>query len=111
MSSNPNKSYVNRFGDYYALRHIPSGLYYVPSHLKNMSNLSPFPKLYDAKPFDLREGKYSFFYDEHNTKRMIFLSDWEIVVITLKETNFLNYEYELKLKTEINRGIDHSSSE
>lgn len=92
--SNPNKSYVNRFGDYYALRHIPSGLFYVPSFLKNMCNLSPFPKLYDAKPFDLREGSHSFFYDENHVKRMIFLSDWETVTITLKETDVSSYEQE-----------------
>lgn len=95
MNGNPNSSYVSRFGDYYALRHIPSGMYYVPSFYKTMCNLSTFPKLYTAIPTDLREGKYSFFYDENHIKRLIFLSDWEIAVISIKEHNIINYENEI----------------
>jgi len=94
---NPNRNDIQRFGTYYKLRHIPSGLYYVPSSFKTLTNLSKFGKVYTNIPQDLREGKYSHFYDENNIKRTIHLEDWEVVVIELKETETLNY------KDEINR--------
>jgi hypothetical protein len=106
-----NNNYINKFGDYYALFHIPSGLYYVPNHYKTKSNLSSFPHLYSALPFDLREGNHSFFYDENQIRRMVFLKDWEIAVISVKPTNFLNYEQELKIKNEANRSSSNRISE
>jgi len=92
---NENSNDVRKFGTYYKLRHIPSGLFYVPSSFRTYSNLSKFGKMYSSIPEDLREGKYSFFFDENNVKRLIFLEDWEIVIVEVKEQNILNYKDEL----------------
>ncbi len=96
---NPNRNDVKKFGMYYKLRHIPSGLFYIPSAYKTLCNLSTFGKLYNAIPHDLREGKYSHFYDENNNKRLIFLEDWEIVKVEIKEIDVLNYAYEISRKS------------
>jgi hypothetical protein len=93
-----NRNDIQKFGTYYKLRHIPSGLFYVPSSFRTMTNLCKFGKLYNAIPQDLREGKYSYFYDENNVKRLIFLEDWEIVEVEFKEINTLNYKNEISRK-------------
>jgi hypothetical protein len=105
MAASPNKNDISRFGIYYKLRHIPSGLFYIPNFYRTLCNLSKFGKLYNSIPSDLREGKYSFFYDENNVKRIISLEDWEIVKIELKEIDVLNYA------NEINRKSSNKSSE
>lgn len=89
------KNDIQKFGTYYKLRHIPSGLFYVPSTYRTLTNLSKFGKLYTGIPTDLREGKYSHFYDENHVKRLIFLEDWEIVKIEIKEIDTLNYKNEI----------------
>jgi hypothetical protein len=91
-----NNNNIQKFGTYYKLRHIPSGLFYVPSSFRTYTNLSKFGKLYPSIPLDLREGKYSHFYDENLTKRLIFLEDWEIVTVLIQEDEILNYKYELE---------------
>jgi len=91
----PNRNDIQKFGTYYKLRHIPSGLFYVPSSFKTLTNLSKFGKIYNSIPEDLREGKYAFFFDENNVKRLIFLDDWEVVTIEIKETGVLNYKNEI----------------
>ena len=92
---NPNRNDVKKFGTYYKLRHIPSGLFYVPSSFKTLTNLDKFGKLYTHVPEDLREGKYSHFYDENNIKRIVHLEDWEVVIVQILEAGTLNYKYEI----------------
>lgn len=92
------ESRVTDFGTYYALRHMYTGLFYKPSNYRSMCNLYKYPTLLPSLPLDIREGKYSYYVDQEGFKKDIWLEEWEIVVIEMKEIKTLNYKNELNRK-------------
>lgn len=91
---------IRRFGSFFKLRHIPTGLYYIPLNFKLRCNLSKFGKLYNVRP-KLFENKNSFYYNKRSEKLPIILSEWEIVEVLIIESNKVNArdDYERRLNS------------